>query len=244
MPSSTSEKRCRWLPHGPYSMLVACLASIAWLASLFQDGCDYSKVTGPIVDELASVAGIPWLEFGLGAYREPKGQLDESGNLVFVTSFTSDCHLYPDSVFDTAWTTARSFAFLALVLGGGGTLFVWCSTCFVFSRGTWKWTGYGLSLGSLCQAVSFVWFTTQVCTWNTCEIFWGSKADIVATVMWTVSATCMMAYYPSPISVDTTALPQDEHHDDPETDHPPPSSSKDFEDEEDLFASKPSAEYA
>jgi hypothetical protein len=67
------------------------------------------------------------------------------------------------------------FAFLALVLGGGGALFVWCSTCFVFSKGTWRWTGYELLLASLCQAMTFVWFGTQICTWNTCGLFGDPK---------------------------------------------------------------------
>jgi hypothetical protein len=47
------------------------------------------------------------------------------------------CVEYPFEI-DPAWTASKAFAFMALGIGGGGTLFAWCSTCFVFSRGTWR----------------------------------------------------------------------------------------------------------
>jgi hypothetical protein len=179
--------------------MIATLASIAWFASLFQDGCDFSQVTGPIVSQLASNSLVPWLEFGIGAYREPVLLNDGT----YESSFDGECLLYPDDLIDAAWTTSRAFAFLALVMGGGGTLFVWFSTCFVFSKGTWRWSGYELLAASLCQAIAFCWYSTQICSWNTCSMFWGSQADIVATVLWFVCGMLILLRYPPPKTRDT-----------------------------------------
>jgi hypothetical protein len=186
---------CLLLPHGSYSLMIATLASMAWFASLFQDGCDFSRVTGPIVSQLASNSLVPWLEFGIGAYREP---VLLSDGITYDTSFDGECLLYPDDLVDPAWMAARAFAFLALVMGGGGTILVWFSTCFVFSKGTWRWSGYELLAASLCQGISFCWYLTQICSWNTCSMFWGSQADIIATVLWFVCGMLILLRYPPP----------------------------------------------
>lgn len=185
------------------------LATVAWTASLFQDGCNFAIVSGPIVAQLDPTFtshSIPFLQFGLSAFRAPT--LDEDGN--YTLSFAGNCTEYPeDQLVDTTWTTARSFAFLALVLGGGGTLFVWCSTCFVFSRVTWRWTGYELLLASLCQATVYVWFTTELCSWNACTMSYGSKADLAAVAFWMVSGVLIVVKYPTP-QRETVAQDEDE----------------------------------
>jgi len=114
---------------------------------------------------------------------------------------TLGCTEYPSEVIlgimDSSWNTARTFAFLGLVLGGAGTSFLFCSICFVFSKVTWRWTGYELLLASLCQIVSLcTWFTTQLCSWNTCELSRGSKSDIAAVVLWTISGLMVVFNYP------------------------------------------------
>ena len=122
---------CRLLPHGWYGLGIACLSTVAWCASLYQDGCNYSIVRGDIVTQLASSNKVPYLEFGIGAYREPillEGQ--------WKVDYGTTCSSYPFEI-DGAWKASKAFYFLALVIGGGGTVFLWCSTCFVFSRGTW-----------------------------------------------------------------------------------------------------------
>jgi len=144
----------------------------------------------------------PWLEFGIGAYRSPvynnNNHNNGNPNQVWTTSFTGSCALYPPEFMDAAWTTSRAFSFLSLVLGGGGTLLVWCSTCFIFGRGTWRWTGYEILLASSCQGLSFVWFLTEVCQWNQCTLFWGSKADIATCVLWFVGGMLIVCRYPQP----------------------------------------------
>ncbi|KAG7336896.1 hypothetical protein IV203_032197 [Nitzschia inconspicua] len=189
---------CRALPHGWYSVFVAILATVAWLSSWVQETCNFAIVTGPIVAELDPTftsQAIPFLEFGLSAFREPA--VDQFGN--YTVSLRGSCTEYPDGqLIDSIWNTSRFFAFLALVLGGGSSLFVWCSTCFVFSRATWRWTGYCLVLASLCQATVFLWFMTQLCSWNACTLSDGSKADLLAVVLLMLSACLMFIKYPTP----------------------------------------------
>lgn len=193
--NNSNNKSCFLLPHGSYSLFVSTLCTLGWLASLFQDGCDYAHVRGPVVKLLMVNATQipPWLEFGIGAYRAPT-----YNNKEWTTSFGGSCSLYPQEFMDEAWTTSRVFSFLALVLGGGGTLFLWCSTCFIFGRGTWRWTGYEILLASSCQGLSFVWFMTDICQWNQCSLFWGSKADIAACVLWLVGGVLVICRYPQP----------------------------------------------
>jgi hypothetical protein len=192
--------RALLLPHGWYAVLVAFLATIAWAASWFQDGCNFAVVEGPLViqlDPTFTLETVPYLQFGLSTFREPS-KLAEGNN--YTISLTGNCTEYPQPqlLVDTTWTTARAFDFVALVLGGGGTLFVWCSTCFVFSRVTWRWTGYNLVLASLCQATVYVWFTTQLCSWNTCTWSYGSQSDLLAVIFWMLSGMLMVFKYPTP----------------------------------------------
>jgi hypothetical protein len=178
---------------------MATLATLAWWASVFQDGCDFAIVRGDMVQQIASNPDVPFLEFGIGAYREPYLQ----GNGDWEVNYGGSCTEYPFDI-DPAWTASKAFAFLALVIGGGGTLFVWCSTCFVFSRGTWRWAGYELLTASLFQMLTFVWYLNDTCkaSNNTCRLAWGSRADILSTVLWLLCA-CMAIYkYPAPKPVE------------------------------------------
>eukprot|EP00980_Cylindrotheca_fusiformis_P020462 scaffold7514_cov67-Cylindrotheca_fusiformis.AAC.2 len=200
------------LPHGCYSLFVATVCTIAWIASLLQDGCDFAKVSGPVVAELTTTGQIPppWLEFGIGAYRVPSttttnaadNETQQQQHRIWYTDMEQKCQYFEEeeleTFMDTAWTTARTFAFLALVIGGGGTVFLWASTIFVFSKATWRWTGYLMFLGSLCNSLTFLWFLTAVCSWNTCSILWGSKADIVASSLWFLGGLLLICKYPIP----------------------------------------------
>jgi hypothetical protein len=118
---------------------------------------------------------------------------------------TAGCIDYPIEVtlgiMDSSWNTARTFAFLGLVLGGAGSSFLFCSICFVFSKATWRWTGYDLLLASLCQIISLcTWFNTQLCTWNTCSLGRGSKSDIAAVILWSIAGVMVVFYYPDTIT--------------------------------------------
>ena len=122
-------------------------------------------------------------------------------NLQLFKPRTTKCTIYPETVtqgiIDSSWTTSRSFAFLGLVLGGAGTTFLACSVCFVFSRVTWRWTGYALLLAALFQALSLVaWFQTQLCSWNDCGWSLGSISDVCALSIWALAGIMILCHYP------------------------------------------------
>ena len=94
----------------------------------------------------------------------------------------------------------KAFEFFSLVLGGGGALFLWFSSCFVFSPVTWRWAGHEVFAAASFQACAFIWFATAMCRMegNTCALFFGSKADIAAAMFWLTSAVAIYMRYPSP----------------------------------------------
>lgn len=211
----------RCLPHGCYPLFVALLCTLGWMASLMQDGCEFARVEGPVVAELTTLGELPplWLEFGIGAFRAPSEEsMAEVSQNTTKTDFQwqlehwfrhlfegeENCELFQvetmEKFMDNAWTTARTFAFLALVLGGGGSLFLWASTFFVFTRGTWRWTGYLILIGSLCNSMTFLWYLTSICSWNTCSMYWGSKTNILACSLWFLGGLCIVCRYPVPVS--------------------------------------------
>lgn len=181
-----------FLPHGVYSLFPSVLTTIGWLSSVFQDGCDFAKLTGDLVGQIASTPDATYLEVGFKAFREP---LSDG-----TARYLGPCTAYPDELVnqDTLWTTAKGFAFFAQVLGLSSALFLWFSTCCVFSKGTWHLASVQIALAAVCQACSFIWFQTEMCEENSCDLFWGSKTDIVATVFWTLAAAMMCCKYPEP----------------------------------------------
>jgi hypothetical protein len=187
---------CRLLPHGGYTLIPAVLSTVAWIAALSQDGCDYAYLTGYIVAEATKSTAVEYLQVGRNAYRVPilvNGQWN--------IDYSSSCIAYDDQVFtiDAYWQASKGFAFVSLVLGGGGALFLWFSSCFVFSRGTWKWAGYEVLFASIFQCLAFMWFNTYICREgdNQCSLSYGSKADIASATCWLVSALCIFCRYPA-----------------------------------------------
>jgi hypothetical protein len=185
----------------------------------------------------------PFLEIGFSGWRHPIYYPDESDEgqvlgvwkanvsgscLVFPTvtvdrtnSETGDIDITtlfsPDMLMDTSWQASKIFAFLSLVFGGGGALFLWFSSCFVFGPGSWRIAGYELLLAFVFQSLAFVWFNTSICSGsvttsasatltaynnnnynNTCSLFVGSRTDIMAAVFWLVSAISIFYKYPTP----------------------------------------------
>lgn len=198
-------KGCSLLPHGAYTLIPATLSTMGWIASLAQDGCDYSRLTGPTVDDLTAggtvvvVGGIPWLEVGFNAYRAPQYWPQDNE---WKVDYSSRCIAYdPDVVaMDIFWKLGKAFEFFSLVLGGGGALFLWFSGCFVFSPATWRWAGHEVFAAATFQSMAFIWFATSMCRQegNACSLFFGSKADIAAAAFWLTSALAIYLRYPLP----------------------------------------------
>lgn len=149
------------------------------------------------------------------------------------------CIDYPEEVtlgiIDSKWTTSRSFAFLGLVTGGAGTTFLCCSLCFVFSRVTWRWTGYGLLLAAFCQLLSLVaWFSTQMCSWNNCGWSLGSVSDVCAVGVWTITGLMILCHYPKkePPKHSTTTIDQKVQRSDPSSPGTLPNSGSSYDESE------------
>lgn len=190
---------CFLLPHGGYALLPTVLTTMAWVASIFQDSCDYAIIEGPIVQTITDDDdSVPWVEVGFAAFRVPEYIAENDKWEVTYTGACTDYDL--DRIdLDPAWKAAKAFAFLALVLGGGGALFLWFSACCVFSKATWRWAGYEVLLAAIFQVLAFLWFGNSLCqNKNTCRLSWGSKADIVASVLWGLAAVAIFCKYPAP----------------------------------------------
>ena len=185
------------LPHGWYSLGPPVLATMAWVSSLFQDGCDYAILRGDDVVQ-AYAAAAPFLEVGFDAYRIPEYDPDTNS---WKIRYTGQCLDYPDTPVDIDsdpyWTAAKFLDFMSAVLGGAGAFFLWFATCCVFSPGTWRWTGYEVGAAALCQWLTFLWFRNELCTTaGSCSMSWGAKMDIVAGTFWAVAAILILAHYP------------------------------------------------
>lgn len=186
---------CLLLPHGVYSLLPALLTNMGWIAALFKSSCNYALLSGEIVKDI-SVAEPPYLEVGLQAYRAP---VFNTAAHQWEFSSSASCVAYPDTVqIDLSWKFANAFSFLALVLGGGATFYLWISSCCRFSRGSWRWAGYEVAAACLFQTLSFVWFRTGICREYDCELYHGSKASIMAAVFWLVASLLIFGRYPAP----------------------------------------------
>lgn len=189
---------CRLLPHGGYALIPIVFTTCAWVMSIFQDGCDYAIVKGPIVQTMTGDSKIPFVEVGFAAYRKP--EVDPKTREYAIT-YSGRCTDYDPArmPFDSARKAAKGFAFLALVLGGGGALFLWFSACCVFSKATWRWAGYEILLAAIFQVMAFIWYDNELCqNQNSCSLSWGSKADIVSSVFWCFAAFCILCKYPTP----------------------------------------------
>lgn len=188
---------CRWLPHGAYTLIPTTLATLAWIASLSQDGCDYARLEGSSVIELTGGEESPWLEVGMSAFRMPQYEVTSDK---YIIDYKEDCISYGDVKLGVAFEAARIFAFTALVFGGGGALFLWFSSCFVFGPGSWKWAGYEVAIAAFFQVLAFCWYDNDICkkSGNTCTPHYGSNSDIIAFVFWLCAAGLIFRKYPEP----------------------------------------------
>jgi hypothetical protein len=203
---------CDQLPHGLYSVIITIVAFLAWIAATVQDRCNFAHVHGPIVTLWNATS--PWIAMGLVGWNEPTRMPDGT----YQTSSGGgggrggQCQLYPPSFIeslDSMWSTGKTLAFLAQCIGGGGSLFVACSLWMVFSKATWKWTGYLLCFAGLCQAMSvLVWWGNDVCQWNTCSVWNGSGSNIVSSVLWILTGGFMVIKYPKNHRRRLQSLPQ------------------------------------
>jgi hypothetical protein len=156
-----------------------------------------------MVTDITSNPDMPFVEVGLTYYREPS-LTDED---TWAIDYNQVCKNYNVDIVDIdgVWVFTKITSFLSLVFGGAGVLLIWFSTCFIFSKKTWRWVGCELLTATLFKLLSFSWLATRMCTTNgnNCSINYGVRADIVACVMWFVSGVFVLLRYPNPKGVDT-----------------------------------------
>ncbi len=171
-------------PSSSYDVFLRCLS---------KDGCDYAQVTGPSVAEITTNPNVPFIYVGFKSFREPRLKDGE-----WIKDISIPCSEYNvDSVNkDGAWFFAYCAAFLGLVLGGGGAMFIWFSSCFIFEKNVWRWVGYELLAATFLQSLTYTWFATALCKSNECRMEYGARADLVATILWLTSTLCIFCRYP------------------------------------------------
>lgn len=148
------------------------------------------------MEKLTGASGYPYLEVGMSAYRIPVWDPVEAS---WSINYHDDCISYGEFEVGAVFELSRIFAFLALVFGGGGALFLWFSSCFVFGPSTWRWAGYEVALASLFQILAFSWFGSSLCGGdNSCTMHYGSNSDIIALIFWFCSAVLIFRKYPTP----------------------------------------------
>mmetsp|Transcript_11643 Transcript_11643/g.16681 ORF Transcript_11643/g.16681 Transcript_11643/m.16681 type:complete len:228 (+) Transcript_11643:118-801(+) len=193
----------RCLPHGCYTCMPTLLATVGWLATLTEDGCNYAIVEGAIVTEVTTNPSMPFLEVGMNQYRE--ASLND--NDTWEIDYNQLCKYYNEDVvnIDGVWKFSKIMSFLALVFAGAAVLLIWFSSCFIFSPNTWKWVGCELLTATVFKLLSYSWLATSMCRDNSCSISYGAKADIVACVTWFISGVLVLLRYPMPKAANNNA---------------------------------------
>ena len=150
-------------------------------------------MTGPSVAEITNNPDVPFINVGFKSFREPTLEDGE-----WINNFSMPCLEYNDDSVnkDGAWFFAYGTAFLGLVLGGGGAMLVWFSSCFVFEKNVWRWVGNELLAATILQSLTYTWFATTLCKSNECRMEYGARADLVATILWSTSTLCIFCRYP------------------------------------------------
>ena len=197
------------LPHGGYPLLPATLSMMAWITSLSQDGCDFSRLTGPAVILLTGTDYYPYVELGFQWYRVPAFYRDYDEWIVRYgderlayhsgTGFDDGQDLNLDS--DFFWNIGKWMHFGGTVLGGSGCFFIWLSaSCMTFTRRSWFLGAIQIAFAALLHFLSLFWFFNVLCTieGSTCHFFYGSKSSLLSASLYLVAFVTIMLKFPEP----------------------------------------------
>ena len=99
---------------------------------------------------------------------------------------------------DGVWRLSKGMSYLGLILGGAGTLLLWCAVWFYFSKELWRWPGLLLGSSALVQALSFSWFGSAFCKEEntSCEMNYGARVDVLSCCLWMFSSLLVFGGYP------------------------------------------------
>lgn len=199
------------LPHGGYPLLVATLATMAWMTALSYDGCDFVRITGPAVSKLSPSSTTqqdfeyPFAELGFHSYRLPSFYPNYEQ---WHVKYSETCLNYPSDVMyeskDAFWSIGSLAHACGLVLGGASCLFLWVTaTCAAVTRIHWRLLGGQLSLAAFCHAFSLLWFFNALCYVqdSICHWFYGSQCTVATIGLYAIAAVCVWIKYPEPTLV-------------------------------------------
>ena len=203
------KKRCGvLLPHGGFPLVPASLSTMAWLASLFQDGCDFARLTGVSLTALNNSTDFPFAEIGFESYRVPIHNFEKDE---WTIRYTDRCLDYkaPDVngeeiKFDLYWKVGKMMHLLATIFGGAGTLLLWFAAIFMaFTKTQWRWAAFECAIASLFQFFSFLWFFNNFCSasGSHCHLFFGSTLNIVSIILYLTASAIICLKYPEPKTV-------------------------------------------
>jgi len=189
------------LPHGGYPLLPATLSSMAWIASLSQDGCDYAKLSGSAAFGLTNTESIPWVAVGFNSYRIPEFYANE-----WQFYYSNDCIPFPSQTdngwnSDSFWQFGSVMSTISTIIGGGGCLFLWTVALgLVVSKRTWRWGGIKFMIASACNILSFFWFANRQCVeeGSECSLLYGSKANTASLFFYAAASFSILTKYPDP----------------------------------------------
>lgn len=211
---------CRMMPHGGKIVFPITLVTLAWVASLTHDGCDYARLTGPGVEILTGSASIPFVHLGMEAFRIP-GFYPATNS--WRVAYSSQCEPYThyNIIADRPWVTSEWLSFSSIVIGGTAMMFLWSGICLTLRPSYWKFVGVGSALASIVQMFSFVWFSTRLCHTTTrtfldfqagrevelagsdassCALFFASKCSIASICLYLSAALLiLLGKYPTPV---------------------------------------------
>lgn len=147
---------------------------------------------------------MPFLQVGINSYREASYN-DETWTL----DYSQLCQNYNEDIvnIDSVWIFAKTMSFLSQVFAGAAVLLIWFSSCFTFSRNTWKLIGCELLTATIFKLLSYSWFATSMCIndgQNNCSMSYGTKADIVACSLWFIAGILVLLRYPPPKSANSS----------------------------------------
>lgn len=210
----------RLMPHGGMILIPITLVTIAWLASISTNGCDFSRLTGAGVEMLTGSSIIPYIHLGMNAYVIPEFYPMSNS---WQVSIESECMPYQYPVEDNAWIAGKRFGFLSLWAGSASAILLWVGTFIVLTPRQWKAAGVLVLFACLFQVLSFAWFNTALChTTSTsfselksdeineasaeddggessCSLFYGSRCAIASLLLYLVSsAMILLGEYPIP----------------------------------------------
>jgi len=192
------------LPHGGYPLVVATLASMAWMTTISHDGCDFVRITGPAVEKLTNSDTYPFAELGFRSFRIPTFYPDFNEWQIRYSDSCLSYDVLGDEAFDSFWIIASTTNSIGMVFGGAACLFLWVSaTCVAITRLNWRLLGAQLMLAAFFHVCSFFWFFNNLCyiEGSVCHWFYGSNSNVAAFGLYLISSVCILLKYPEPTLV-------------------------------------------